>query len=155
MNNFFNAINKQNITYIIIFLFILLSLIHLFNMKTDNNSNNEPFIVLKEPQIFDENIIVTIPSTDLVHFGAVGKSTVPNNLTTILNSKLGVDSNNMLIVPGTIRASKINVGIGGTPIRNTSNKKEFWPVILSLVELPLPLRDSIKNKIICGNIDKH
>jgi hypothetical protein len=43
----------------------------------------------------------------------------------------------------------------GTPIRNTSNKKEFWPVILSLVELPLPLRDSIKNKIICGNIDKH
>ena len=39
----------------------------------------------------------------------------------------------------------------GTPIRNTSNKKEFWPVILSLVELPLPLRDSVKNKIICGN----
>ena len=38
----------------------------------------------------------------------------------------------------------------GTPIRNTTKKKQFWPVILGLAELPLSIRDSIKNKIICG-----
>lgn len=39
----------------------------------------------------------------------------------------------------------------GTPIRKSSKRKEFWPVIISLAELPRGLRDSIKNKIICGN----
>jgi hypothetical protein len=38
----------------------------------------------------------------------------------------------------------------GTPIRKSSKMKEFWPVILSLIELPRSLRDSIKNKIISG-----
>lgn len=42
----------------------------------------------------------------------------------------------------------------GTPIRKSSKKKEFWPVILSLVELPRPLRDSVKNKVICGKFEK-
>jgi len=39
----------------------------------------------------------------------------------------------------------------GTPVRKTTKLKQFWPVVLSLCELPLSLRDSIKNKIICGN----
>ena len=38
----------------------------------------------------------------------------------------------------------------GTPLRKSSKMKEFWPVILSLIELPRSLRDSIKNKIISG-----
>jgi hypothetical protein len=43
----------------------------------------------------------------------------------------------------------------GTPIRKSSKRKQFWPVILSLVELPRALRDSIKNKIICGKLKKN
>jgi len=51
------------------------------------------------------------------------------------------------------KANKLHLIIcsDGTPIRKSSKRKEFWPVILSLAELPRGLRDSIKNKIICGN----
>lgn len=38
----------------------------------------------------------------------------------------------------------------GTPIRKTTKKKQFWPVVIGLAELPLALRESIQNKIICG-----
>ena len=31
-----------------------------------------------------------------------------------------------------------------------SGSQNFWPVIVSLCELPITLRDSIKNKIVCG-----
>jgi hypothetical protein len=122
-------LNKQNMTYIIILIFILLSLIHLFNMKSDVES----FITLTENQILSPNIDVIIPSTDLIQFGEIGKSTVPNNLTTIL-SKLGVgtlqlDSNNIFTVPGTVKASKIFVGVGGSPVRNTINCPE--PMFIS------------------------
>jgi hypothetical protein len=98
-------LNKQNITYIIILLFILLSLIHLFNMK-DNDI--ESFITLTEDQNFSPAIKTNIPSTDLVQFNGIGISTEPYNLTTILNSKLEMDSN-ILKVPGTIQASKITL----------------------------------------------
>lgn len=40
----------------------------------------------------------------------------------------------------------------GTPIRNTTTNKQFWPVVLGVAELPLSLRESVKNKIICGKI---
>jgi hypothetical protein len=39
----------------------------------------------------------------------------------------------------------------GTPIRKSTQKKHFYPVVVGLAELPLSIRDSIKNKIICGN----
>ena len=38
----------------------------------------------------------------------------------------------------------------GTPVRKTTRKRQFWPVMIGLAELPLSLRESIKNKIICG-----
>jgi hypothetical protein len=31
-----------------------------------------------------------------------------------------------------------------------SFKKECWPTFVGLCELPRPIRDSIRNKIICG-----
>ena len=40
----------------------------------------------------------------------------------------------------------------GTPVRKTTQKRQFWPVVIGLAELPLSLRESIKNKIICGNL---
>ena len=50
------------------------------------------------------------------------------------------------------KQNKLHVVIysDGTPIRKSTKKKQFWPVILGLVELPLALRESIKNKVICG-----
>ena len=118
-------LNKKNLTHIIIFVFILLSLVHLFNMK---DSIVESFITLNEDQTFASTSKVNIPSTDLVQFNAIGTSTTPNNLTTILNSKVGLDSNNTIQVPN-IRAGKINMGVGGSPLRNTINCPE--PMFIS------------------------
>ena len=115
-------LNKQNMTYIIILLFILLAMIHLFNMK---ESGIESFITLIEDQNFSPEIKTNIPSTDLVQFSGIGSSTEPNNLTTILNSKLGINTNNTLEVPN-IRASKINMGFNE---RNTINCPE--PMFIS------------------------
>ena len=42
----------------------------------------------------------------------------------------------------------------GTPVRKTTRKRQFWPVVIGLAELPLSLRESIKNKIICGKKNK-
>ena len=39
----------------------------------------------------------------------------------------------------------------GIAIRNSTQYTQFWPVLVGLVELPRSLRDSLKNKMICGN----
>ena len=140
-------LNKKNFTTIIIFIFILLSLVHLFNMKSVNSSGTESFVTLTEDQIFSPNIKITIPSTDLVQFGALGTSTTTNNLTTLLNSKIGLNSNNILQVQN-ILAGKINMGVGGTPVRNTINCPE--PMFISSTgDLTL---ESTSNTNVVGNL---
>ena len=120
-----DILNKKNLTYIIIFVFIILSLVHLLNI---NDNGTDSFITLTEDQIISDNIKINIPSTDIVKFTGLGTSTEANNLTTILNNKLELDSNNMLQVPH-IHSGKINIGFGGTPIRNTINCPE--PMFIS------------------------
>jgi hypothetical protein len=92
---------KKTITYTIIFIFIILSLMQLYKIK---ENVTESFITLTEPQIFGDNANAVIRSTDDVTFGTVGTSAAPNSLSKLLNSKLGVDGSNNLTVPGTITA---------------------------------------------------
>lgn len=104
-------LNKKSLTYSIIFIFILLALLNLTNINdnsTDNGINNginngsESFIVLNEDQNISPNVKINIPSTDLVQFNSIGISTLPNNLTTLLNSTLKLDSNNRVKVTGNL-----------------------------------------------------
>jgi hypothetical protein len=163
--------SKKNLTYIIIFIFILLSLIHLVNIK-DNHKDNyndndndssiikENFITLTEDQIFAPDADAIIPSTDLVQFGELGTSKAANNLSQIINNittnntenatkintlaKTIVNlSSNINVLESTvttlkinnkldldnIRAGKINIGVGGTPLKNTITCSE--PMFIS------------------------
>jgi hypothetical protein len=104
-------LNKKSLTYSIIFIFILLALLNLTNINDNstnnginngNNNGSESFIVLNEDQNLSPNVKINIPSTDLVQFNSIGTSTIPNNLTTILNSTLKLDSNNSVKVTGNL-----------------------------------------------------
>ena len=78
--------SKHNVTYIIIFIFIVVSLIHLLNIKDnhkDNYNSSSSIIENFEDEATDSSVI---PSTDLVQFGVIGSSKVANNLSQIINT---------------------------------------------------------------------
>ena len=85
-------LNKKNITYTIIFIFIILSVMQLYKIK---NNDIESFITLTENQLLGPNVNAIIQSTDNVQFTAIGTSSTPNSLSQILNSKVGLDGTNI------------------------------------------------------------
>ena len=76
-------LEKINIKYVIIFIFVLLSMIHLCKINNINNNKKELFLDIKEDQNISTDIKIKIPSLSQVEFGgSTGK-----NLNDIINSK--------------------------------------------------------------------
>ena len=124
MNRFLNVFNTLNITYIIIFIFIVLSMIHLFNMK-DNET--ESFITLTEDQNISPNIKINVPSTDLVQFSALGTSTAPNNLSTIINklsTNISGNTTNINTLLSTINNLSSNINVLTSTVTNLQAKQD-------------------------------
>ena len=51
---------------------------------------------------------------------------------------------------GHLQGNHLNLILYTDGIQLTKNKKHFWPIILSIVELPKNIRDSKRNKVIAG-----
>ena len=49
-----------------------------------------------------------------------------------------------------LQGNHLNLILYTDCIQLTKNKKHFWPIILSIVELPKNIRDSKRNKVIAG-----
>ena len=93
-----DLLSKQNITYIVIFIFILLSLTNLYNKSndetgtgTDTNTDTENFMVIDEDQTLNSNVNVYIPRTNQVMFGTA----TPNKYES-LQEKLDTAKNSSL-----------------------------------------------------------
>lgn len=112
--------NKSQIAYIIIYLFVIVSLIILYNMKETMTEN---FEVLREDQSLGSNKVL-MDTTDNVYFGTLGNqksltskmndintswqnaiAKTIEDLNTIIDKKLQIDKDKILTVDATIKAS--------------------------------------------------
>ena len=77
--NKINFLEKTNVTYIIIGIFILFALIHLYKI---NSNTTEPFAVIGEDSSVRQGVVIDIPELNQVRFG-----TNKTGLNTLLDNK--------------------------------------------------------------------
>ena len=74
--NKINFLEKTNVTYIIIGIFILFALIHLYKI---NSNTNEPFATISENSNVLNNVFIDIPTVNQLRFGNTGLNTLLDN----------------------------------------------------------------------------
>lgn len=74
--NKINFLEKTNITYIIIGIFILFALIHLYKI---NSNTTEPFAVIREDSNIANGVVIDVPLLSQIRFGNTGLNTLLDN----------------------------------------------------------------------------
>ena len=84
--NKINFLEKKNVTYIIIAIFVIFGLIHLYKI---NSNTTEPFATIGENSNVANGVVIDIPSLTQVRFG-IGSGNPIKDMSTLYSEKVNV-----------------------------------------------------------------